>query len=62
MSAAKAKFTTGSTMRHVVVMTTTGMIGMTFMFLVDAVTLFWVSKLNVEMFMAAISFAWSVQF
>lgn len=49
-------------MRHVVVMTTSGMIGMTFMFLVDAVTLFWVSRLDVEMFMAAISFAWSVQF
>ena len=32
------------------------------MFLVDAVTLFWVSKLNVEMFMAAMGFAWSVQF
>ena len=58
----RAQFTTGSTMRHVVVMTSTGMLGMTFMFLVDAVTLFWVSQLEVEMFMAAISFAWSVQF
>ena len=62
MSESRAKFTSGSTMRHVVVMTTSGMIGMTFMFLVDAVTLFWVSQLEVEMFMAAISFAWAIQF
>ena len=61
-TAKRARFTTGSTMRHVIVMTTTGMLGMTFMFLVDLVTLFWVSQLEVEMFMAAISFAWAVQF
>ena len=58
----RARFTTGSTMRHVIVMTTTGMLGMTFMFLVDLVTLFWVSQLEVEMFMAAISYAWTIQF
>ena len=58
----KAKFTTGSTMRHVAVMTTTGMIGLTFMFLIDAITLFWVSKLENENFMAAMGFAWTVQF
>jgi putative MATE family efflux protein len=37
------------------------MIGLTFMFLVDAITLFWVSKLNSETFMAAMGFAWTVQ-
>tara|TARA_R110002124_G_scaffold55459_8_gene156774 strand:+ start:511 stop:1854 length:1344 start_codon:yes stop_codon:yes gene_type:complete len=58
----QARFVTGSTMRHVAVMTTTGMIGLTFMFLVDAITLFWVSKLNSETFMAAMGFAWTVQF
>ena len=52
----KAKFTTGSTMRHVAVMTTTGMIGLTFMFLIDAITLFWVSKLENENFMAGTMF------
>ncbi|MDC0146612.1 MATE family efflux transporter [Amylibacter sp.] len=49
-------------MRHVAVMTTTGMIGLTFMFLIDAITLFWVSKLENESFMAAMGFAWTVQF
>lgn len=58
----QARFVTGSTMRHVAVMTSTGMIGLTFMFLIDAVTLFWVSKLDNESFMAAMGFAWSVQF
>ena len=58
----QARFTTGSTMRHVIVMTTTGMIGLTFMFLIDAITLFWVSKLENESFMAAMGFAWTVQF
>jgi putative MATE family efflux protein len=58
----QARFVTGSTMRHVAVMTSTGMIGLTFMFLVDAITLFWVSKLNSETFMAAMGFAWTVQF
>jgi putative MATE family efflux protein len=58
----QARFVTGSTMRHVAVMTSTGMIGLTFMFLVDAITLFWVSKLDNESFMAAMGFAWSVQF
>ena len=58
----QARFTTGSTMRHVAVMTTTGMIGLTFMFFIDAITLFWVSQLDNESFMAAMGFAWTVQF
>jgi len=57
-----AKFTTGSTMRHVVVMTLASAIGLTFMFLIDAATLFWVSRLGDERLMAALGFAWTVQF
>lgn len=58
----QARFLTGSTMRHVVVMTTTGMLGLTFMFLVDMATLFWVSRIGVEELVAAMGFAWTVQF
>ncbi|MBC6443482.1 MAG: MATE family efflux transporter [Rhodobacteraceae bacterium] len=49
-------------MRHVVVMTLTGSAGLVFMFLVDVATLFWVSKLGVERYMAALGFAWTIQF
>lgn len=59
---ATAKFTTGSTMRHVVVMTMTGAVGLTFMFLIDAATLFWVSRLGDPRLMAALGFAWTIQF
>ncbi len=58
----KAKFTTGGTMRHVAVMTLTGAVGLTFMFLIDAATLFWVSRLGDERLMAALGFAWTIQF
>ena len=44
-AAPQAKFTTGSTMRHVVVMTLTSAFGLSFMFLVDFLALFWVSQL-----------------
>jgi Na+-driven multidrug efflux pump len=54
------KFTTGATMRHVVVMT--GAVGLTFMFLIDAATLFWVSRLGDERLVAALGFAWTIQF
>lgn len=57
----QARFLTGSTMRHVSVMTFTGMIGLTFLFLVDAATIFWVSYLDNETFMAALGFVWIVQ-
>jgi putative MATE family efflux protein len=60
--AEEAKFVSGSTMRHVTVMTLTGAIGLTFMFLIDAATLFWVSRLNDERLMAALGFAWTIQF
>lgn len=58
----QARFLTGSTMRHVVVMTLTGMIGLTFLFLADAATIFWISFLDNERFMAALGFAWTIQF
>jgi putative MATE family efflux protein len=60
--AAGAAFTTGPTMRHVAVMTLTGAVGLTFMFLIDAATLFWVSRLADERLMAALGFAWTIQF
>lgn len=58
----KARFLTGSTMRHVVVMTLTGSLGLVFMFLVDVTTLFWVSRLGDEGLMAALGFGWTIQF
>ncbi len=42
----KAVFTQGSTMRHVIIMTSTAAIGMMAIFFVDAVTLFYVSQLQ----------------
>ncbi|MEM7524786.1 MAG: MATE family efflux transporter [Pseudomonadota bacterium] len=56
------RFTTGSTMRHVAVMTLTGMAGLSFMFLVDFATLFYVSLLGEETLTAGVGFAWAVQF
>ena len=58
----KARFLTGSTMRHVVVMTLTGSLGLVFMFLVDVTTLFWVSYLGEEGLIAALGFGWTIQF
>lgn len=58
----KARFLTGSTMRHVIVMTMTGSLGLVFMFLVDVTTLFWVSRLGDEGLIAALGFGWTIQF
>ncbi|MBA83801.1 MATE family efflux transporter [Thalassobius sp. S69A] len=58
----QAKFLTGSTMRHVVVMTMTGSLGLSFMFLVDFLALFWISKLEQEELIAAVGFAGTLQF
>ena len=49
-------------MRHVVVMTLTGSLGLVFMFLVDVTTLFWVSWLGDEGLIAALGFGWTIQF
>ena len=56
------KFTTGSTMRHVVVMTLTGSLGLSFMFLVDFLALFWISRLKDEVLITAVGFAGVIQF
>jgi putative MATE family efflux protein len=57
-----AKFTTGSTMRHVVVMTLTSSAGLLALFFVDAINLFYISLLGVTELAAAIGFAGTIQF
>lgn len=56
------RFLSGSTMGHVVRMTMTGAMGITFVFLVDAANLFWISQLGDPQLMAAIGFAFAIQF
>ncbi|BCH34545.1 MATE family efflux transporter [Mesorhizobium sp. L-8-10] len=57
-----AKFTTGSTLRHVVVMTATGSIGLIAIFVVDALNLFYISLLGVQELAAAIGFSATLLF
>ncbi|MGA1234051.1 MAG: MATE family efflux transporter, partial [Lutimaribacter sp.] len=57
-----AKFLTGSTMRHVVVMTLTGSLGLSFMFLVDFLALYWISRLQDEHLISAVGIAGTIQF
>jgi putative MATE family efflux protein len=57
-----ARFTTGSTMRHVVVMTGTASVGLIAIFLVDALNLFYISLLGVQELAAAIGFAGTLMF
>ena len=57
----EAGFTTGSTMRHVVVMTTTASVGFLFLFLVDFLTLFYVSLLRDVRLVAGVGLASFVQ-
>jgi len=49
-------------MGHVVRMTLAGSLGVTFMFLIDAANLFWVSLLRDEQLLSALGFAWTIQF
>ncbi|MEL6436607.1 MAG: MATE family efflux transporter [Pseudomonadota bacterium] len=58
----RGKFTTGSTMRHVVVMTMTSSVGLVAIFLVDALNLFYISLLGEKELAAAIGFAGTLQF
>ncbi|WP_310621099.1 MATE family efflux transporter [Flexibacterium corallicola] len=58
----QAKFTTGSTMRHVLVMTSTGSIGLIAIFLVDFANLFYISHLGVSELAAAIGYAGTLMF
>lgn len=62
MSETKGRFLTGSTMGHVIRMTMTGAVGITFVFLVDAANLFWIAQLGEPRLMAAIGFAFAIQF
>ncbi len=57
-----AKFTTGSTMGHVAVMTATSSFGLLSLFFVDAINLFYISLLGVTELAAAIGFAGTLQF
>tara|TARA_R110002110_G_scaffold77362_12_gene203347 strand:+ start:189 stop:1580 length:1392 start_codon:yes stop_codon:yes gene_type:complete len=59
---AQGRFLSGGTMGHVVRMTATGAFGITFIFLVDAANLFWVSQLGNPQLVAAIGFAYAIQF
>ncbi|MGB7286504.1 MAG: MATE family efflux transporter [Salaquimonas sp.] len=58
----KAAFTTGSTMRHVTVMSSTGAIGLVAIFLVDLANLFYISLLGEQALAAAIGYAATVIF
>ena len=53
---ARPVFTQGSLMRHVAVMTATGAIGLMAVFAVDLLSLFWVSRLGVQAFKAAVGY------
>ncbi len=59
---AQARFLTGSTMGHVVRMTLTGATGITFVFIVDATNLFWIAQLGDPTLVAAIGYAFAIQF
>lgn len=61
-NAQKAVFTTGSTMRHVVVMTATASIGLVSIFLVDAITLFYIALLGERELAAAIGYSATLLF
>lgn len=57
-----AKFTSGSPLRHVVVMTTTGSVGLMAVFAVDLANLFYISMLGVRELAAAVGFAGTILF
>jgi Na+-driven multidrug efflux pump len=62
MPTSEARFVTGSTMRHVVVMTFTGALGLMSMFLVDLADLFYLSLLGQTEITAAIGYAGTIVF
>ena len=62
MNEIKGKFLTGSLMGHILRMTITGTVGITFIFLVDVINLFWISWLGDVKLVAAMGFAFSIQF
>ncbi|MDQ6435053.1 MATE family efflux transporter [Mesorhizobium sp. LHD-90] len=62
MPAPVAIFTTGSTLRHVIVMAGTGSVGLISIFIVDALNLFYISMLGIEELAAAVGFASTLLF
>lgn len=58
----EGRFLSGSTMGHVVRMTATGAFGITFVFLVDAANLVWLSQIGDPTLVAAIGFAFAIQY
>lgn len=58
----RGRFLDGPTMGHVVRMTLTGATGITFVFLVDLANLFWLSQFGDPKMVAAIGFAFAIQF
>lgn len=60
--APQARFLTGSTLRHVVVMSIAGSLGLSFLFLIDFLALFWVGQYDDARMVAAVGFAFSIQF
>ena len=60
--AQEGKFTKGSTMRHVVVMTATSSVGLVSVFFVDALNLFYISLLGQQQLAAAIGYASTIMF
>jgi putative MATE family efflux protein len=59
---AKAVFTQGSTMGHVITMTSTGAVGLLAIFLVDVVNLFYISLLGEQELAAAVGYASTIMF
>lgn len=57
-----AKFTQGSTMRHVIDMTVTGAVGLIAIFVVDLLNLFYIAQLGQQELAAAIGYAGTVLF
>lgn len=57
-----AKFTQGSTMRHVIDMTVTGAVGLIAIFVVDLLNLFYIARLGEQELAAAIGYAGTVLF
>ena len=62
MSQVPGRFLHGSTMRHVLRMTLSGTAGITFLFVVDAANLFWISWLGETRLVAAMGFAFALQY
>ncbi len=62
MSRVQGRFLQGSTMGHVLRMTLSGTAGISFLFIVDAANLFWISSLGETRLVAAMGFAFALQY